>query len=592
VVDPSMLPPLLIPRPASVQLTGEWTLDIGASPKVRPGASADASYSLTITRDGAGAAHIEIVAAPEGKRYALATLAQLRTQYGTRLPCCRIQDRPAHATRGVMLDISRDRVPTMEHLLGFVDLLAALKFNHLQLYTEHTFAYRGHEEVWRGWDPMTPAEYVELDTACRSRGIELAANQNCFGHLAFWLRHPHYAPLAETHGEWVFEYSGQRIPRSGPFSLCPGDPGSLALIEDLLGQLLPCFSARHVNIGCDETFDVGYGRSADEVRARGRTAVCVEFIRKVSDIARRHGKRPQFWADIALREPEAAAALGDALALVWDYEPDYRWDTACDRLREAGREVWVCPGTSSWRSITGRTAERRANLREAARRGVSSGVTGILVTEWGDTGHHQQWPVTMNALAQAADAAWTGGREGYDSRAVSLHIFGDRSLGAASWLDDLGDADAELRKQAGRRAADSAPQRLRNSSALFVDLHAPLASTSPADADLLRGLDTPSRSLWMDARDRLQELESDPRRACTGLIADEVEHTLAVASLAADKALVRRGMPPLRSKLGARAAAIRKDHARLWRQRSREGGLSASDQHYAKIEADLRSAGQ
>ena len=60
-----------------------------------------------------------------------------------------MEDWGAFPTRGLMLDISRDKVPTMESLRGMIDVLASLKFNHLQLYTEHTFAYTGHGAVWR-----------------------------------------------------------------------------------------------------------------------------------------------------------------------------------------------------------------------------------------------------------------------------------------------------------------------------------------------------------------------------------------------------------------------------------------------------------
>src|SRR5690606_18879589 len=169
----------------------------------------------------------------DGVRQAVRTLAQLFRQYPGELPTLDIDDGPAFPVRGVMLDVSRDRVPTMDHLLATVDLLASLKFNHFQLYTEHTFAYAGHEEVWRGWSPMTPEEVRTLDERCRALGVTLAANQNCFGHLAQWLRHPRYAHLAETHGEWTF----MDWPRSGPFSLCPVDPGSIELIDDLLGPL-------------------------------------------------------------------------------------------------------------------------------------------------------------------------------------------------------------------------------------------------------------------------------------------------------------------------------------------------------------------
>ena len=79
------------------------------------------------------------------------------------LPVLKIQDQPNFARRGVMLDISRDKVPTLATTLALVELLASLKINELQLYMEHTFAYAGHEQVWQDASPFTGAEIEELD---------------------------------------------------------------------------------------------------------------------------------------------------------------------------------------------------------------------------------------------------------------------------------------------------------------------------------------------------------------------------------------------------------------------------------------------
>ena len=57
---------------------------------------------------------------------------------------------------GYQLDVSRCKVPTMEALYRIVDIVAKLDYNHFELYTEHTFAYKGHEAVWCEASPMTP----------------------------------------------------------------------------------------------------------------------------------------------------------------------------------------------------------------------------------------------------------------------------------------------------------------------------------------------------------------------------------------------------------------------------------------------------
>ena len=55
-----------------------------------------------------------------------------------------------------MLDISRNRVPTMDWLKELIDVLSLLRYNELQLYTEHTFAYADHATVWKHASPNSP----------------------------------------------------------------------------------------------------------------------------------------------------------------------------------------------------------------------------------------------------------------------------------------------------------------------------------------------------------------------------------------------------------------------------------------------------
>ncbi len=66
-----------------------------------------------------------------------------------------MRDHPDLPVRGVMLDISRDKVPTMATLEAVIDRLASLKVNQVQLYSEHTFAYRNHPEVHAAASPST-----------------------------------------------------------------------------------------------------------------------------------------------------------------------------------------------------------------------------------------------------------------------------------------------------------------------------------------------------------------------------------------------------------------------------------------------------
>ena len=48
----------------------------------------------------------------------------------------------------------------------------------------------------------------------------------------------------------------------------------------------------------------------------------------------------------------------------------------------------------------------QANIRRAAQAGARHGARGLLLTAWGDNGHHQPWPTLFAPLICAAQAAW------------------------------------------------------------------------------------------------------------------------------------------------------------------------------------------
>jgi len=143
--------------------------------------------------------------------------------------------------RGFMLDVSRTRVPTQAELLALVRALGRLRVNQLQLYVEHTFAFRGHEDAWKDASPLTPAEIRELDDACAALGIELVPNLNTFGHMERWLRHPRYRAMAECPEGWIHPLTGQF--KEFPGTLRP-DQGSLDFVAGLLDDTLPNFRSR------------------------------------------------------------------------------------------------------------------------------------------------------------------------------------------------------------------------------------------------------------------------------------------------------------------------------------------------------------
>jgi len=544
--------------------------------RVSPEQTHPQGYELTITSD-----RILIEARDDaGILYGVCTLIQLIESAALHpsLLTLHIQDWPDFPVRGVMLDISRDKVPTMETTLALVDMLAGWKVNQLQLYTEHTFAYRNHPEVWANASPFTGQEIMELDAFCRERHIELVPNQNSFGHLTHWLIHPRYKPLAEVEGDFDVPWGRHE----GPFSLCPLDPGSLELVRSMYDELLPHFTSRLFNVGCDETFDVGQGRSQAEVERRGAGRVYLDFLLKIYREVKAHGRTMQFWGDIIVQHPELIPELPkDVIALEWGYEASHPFDDHGAKFAASGIPFYVCPGTSSWCSLAGRTDNALGNLISAAENGLKHGAIGYLNTDWGDRGHWQFLPISFIGLAMGAAYSWAleANRRVDVAQAVSWHAFRDPTGAMGRVAYDLGNV---------YRAVGIEPH---NSSALFWVFHRPLDQmkagypgvTSVTLKQTLKVVDHAMRGL---GKHKMQRPDAD-------LIVREFELTARMLRHACQRGLLALEQRParaatLRRKLAIDLREIVREYKRLWLARNRPGGLADSLARFDLARRDYR----
>jgi hypothetical protein len=515
-----------------------------------------------------------LAADPPGLFYGLMTLRQLlRGARGTgRLACLRIEDWPEYPVRGVMLDISRDRVPTLPTLRRLIDLWAELKYNQVQLYTEHTFAYPAHEEVWRDASPLTPAEVEELDRYCRARGIELAANQNSFGHMERWLRHPRYRPLAEATEGFPDPWGGWR---TEPTTLNPLDPASLELLCGLYDELLPHFSSGLLNVGADEPIDLGHGRSREACRRQGLGRVYLDFLLELHEQVARRGRVMQFCGDVLVRYPELAGEVPrDAVVLVWGYERDHPFARECRIFAEAGLPFYACPGTSSWNSLGGRWVNARANIQAAAREGREAGAAGFLLTDWGDNGHWQQLPVSFPAYLYGSAAGWSPGREQELDLELCLsrHVFQDATGAAGRALLILGEL------------SENEVARFHNASLLGVLLLLQLQPYHREQLQKYRGYDFALERSRIEEASRLLAA-AKPRAQDGELLRAELELTARLLEHAARLGRARFATAGLlvseiprreRKGLAEELTGLSERFKTLWLSRSRPGGLADS----------------
>jgi len=508
-------------------------------------------FALAI--DDAGA---HLIAADEAAVcYGMTAFVQIVQQRGTTVPVLRITDHPDHQVRGVMLDVSRCKVPTMTTLKLLIDRWSRLRYNQLQLYIEHTFAFVAHETVWRESSPFTHEEILELDAYCAARHIELVPNFNSFGHFQRWLKHPEYKDLAECpDGYDNLEHGTTLAPRRQ----------SLELLDGLYDELLPNFNSRLLNVGCDETWELGQGWSKKKAEAQGSTRVYLDFLKKIHRLVQGKGRRMMFWGDIILHQPKLIPELPkDLIALAWGYEADEPMKQRCRGFARSGLDFYVCPGVCSWNSITGRTTTALANLTNAAAAGTSNGALGYLNTDWGDNGHHQVLSISYAGYAAGAAYSWCLKSNAAVDIAYGIDqtFFGAAGSGFGQVLLDLG------------RTIDQIPGTATfNSTMINHWIFDPAAAPDAGPirvADMRRGL------RWLnDLADQLGDCRATAVDA--DLVLDELQHAIGMAVFGVQRGLALRGKGPGAQELQATLRRVIMRHDEIWQRRNRLGGLHES----------------
>ena len=335
------------------------------------------------------------------------------------------------------------------------------------------------------------------------------------------------------------------------------------------------------NVGCDETYDLGMGRSKAMVEQQGKGRVYLDFLLKIYGLAQAHGRTMQFWGDIINQYPKLVPELPkDIIALEWNYEAGYDFDGKTKVYADADIPFYVCPSTSSHWSILGRTDNCLANLREAAEHGLKNGAIGFLNTDWGDThGYRRYLPVSYLGFAYGAAVSWAlAANTDLDvPLALNTFAFGDNAAVMGKLAYDLGNAyqeAGELRHSHNGSFLYSlhvhSLANLRERAAILF--HAGESQQNLVDDDLLRAklrstVEYIAEVISRMGQSRMKRLDAD-------LIKREFAQMARMAQHGARRGLLQLSDPSLtRRSMRDELAAIEAEYLVLWLARSRPGGM-------------------
>ena len=537
---------------------------------------------------------IQIIAHDEAAVfYAINTFLQIielspSTHDGYILPQMEIHDWPDFDNRGLLLDISRDRVPTLETLKSLIDKLAKWKINQLQLYMEHTFAYKGHEEVWKNASAMTKEDILQLDAYCKSRFIELVPCQNSLAHMHRWVMHKNYRELAESpsriHKSEIenecYEHEG-----NPGYSLCPTNPATIKFIKGLLDQLLPNFSSHVVNVGLDEPNDLATGgeRSNAVIKKEGMAKIYLNYLNEVSKIAKQtdNQRLVQFWADVILLDKEAISKLPqDVIPLVWGYEDGFPFELGRN-FKERNIKWYVCPSTCTWSSLGGRTSDSVHNLTQAAVKGKENQASGYLITEWGDNGHHNPLSVGYLGILLGSALSWkvmpqTTVDQLDIPKLLNIHVFKDSSNQMGKVAYQVGELYRLAQVNNARLSGCSALLRLLVFNSEYPD-EIVMKSLNREGLNRVREMIAQTREMIKSSKMNIQEGQ---------LIAEEFNIVVELLDFASAFGLILLDHPEIKNvsklpkdvriKLQTQLDLLLNKYKEVWLLRDQKGGLDDS----------------
>lgn len=285
-----------------------------------------------------------------------------------------------------MIDNSRNAVMNIDSIQQLVRYLAIFGYNQLMLYTEDTFQVANQPYFGYMRGAFTPQETKAIDMYCKQYGIELVPCVQTLAHFNQITRYSHYQQHIDC----------------DDILLCEDDR-TYQLIDDIFATLASNFSSRKVNIGMDESHNLGLGKYLEKHGYSTRYEIMIRHLNRVVEIATKYGFRCMMWSDMFFRlifngqyEGDASAipqqliqAIPQDITLIyWDYYSDkiekYQRNLANHKV--LSNNICFAGGAWRWMGFVGDNDYSVRTMQQSLKACKQHSISHYIVTCWGDDG--------------------------------------------------------------------------------------------------------------------------------------------------------------------------------------------------------------
>jgi len=341
-------------------------------------------YQLSVKPSG-----VRVVAhTPAGLFYAVQTLRQL----GPISPVVEIEDQPAIAYRGVMMDFAHGALLTVEEIKRQIDFLARWKVNQYYFYNEVSMELKGYESLNIG-AAYTQQQIKEIVAYGQLRQMDVVPFVAFYGHLHDLLKREKYASLG------IGKYGEELDPRN---------PRVQTVLRDWIGQYAKLFTSPFVHVGFDETWETN--RISEEVDSSVHSEqLWLQHLDFVQKEWKKYGKTVLAWTDMNNYYPDILSRFPPgAIPVVWEYSPDTgAIDHYLDPVLKEKRPFFIQNAVSGWGHIYPSATYTYDNMDLTLKAGIEHGTMGDITSVWTDAVEPFIRP-SWSFMAYGCIGAWQG----------------------------------------------------------------------------------------------------------------------------------------------------------------------------------------
>ena len=287
-------------------------------------------------------------------------------------------------TFGVMIDMSRNAVMSMDGLRRFLPLLKKMGYNCVMLYTEDTYEVDGEPYFGYMRGRYSKAEMKEIDAFAASLGITVIPCIQTLAHL-----------------NAIFRWG--KFPRDCDNILLADDERTYELIDHMFSTLSECFASRKIHVGMDEAHNLGRGTFLDLHGYEKTNSIMKRHLEKIIEIAKKYDYEVMLWSDMYFRPwndgkysiPKCKmpkeivdSVPEEIIPVYWDYyrTSEKEYSDMIENHKQISKKTWFAGGSWSWYGMIPFNRFTIESMIPALDACKKHRIKNVFMTMWGDDG--------------------------------------------------------------------------------------------------------------------------------------------------------------------------------------------------------------